>query len=358
MAPPLPGFERLRLPDVLTSREAANALRMGIKELRQLVDRGELPAARLGPRRVIRIAKEVPSFRCRARRNRPSLLRLPSPLHCGRCYASVVGTGACSAEMERTPIMERVRGRVEQGAEAAGDTCVQVRSPDGTSKHGLQGTPALNTEGSSRRQPREKHIIRLEDAMRHPKEPNRRRKHRGSRHSRRPFLEICAPQNKPSSLEAKESILRVHLTPAFGRKPLDRIGFADIQDYVASKTKEGLAKKTVNNHLTVMRRLLVVAQKRRADSSSARDRVAEGAEAGFRLPHLRRGSATHRGADDPEWRPMILVAIKAGLRQGELLTLRLGRCRSREGPDRRATVGHEACGDRAEEREGEGRRIG
>ena len=45
------------LPDVLTSREAATALRMGVKELRQLIERGELPAARLGPRRVIRIAK-------------------------------------------------------------------------------------------------------------------------------------------------------------------------------------------------------------------------------------------------------------------------------------------------------------
>jgi len=49
------GFESL--PDVLTSREAAHALRMGIKELRRLIERGELPAARLGPRRVIRIAK-------------------------------------------------------------------------------------------------------------------------------------------------------------------------------------------------------------------------------------------------------------------------------------------------------------
>jgi excisionase family DNA binding protein len=45
------------LPAVLTPREAATALRMGIKELRQLIERGELPAARLGPRRVIRIAK-------------------------------------------------------------------------------------------------------------------------------------------------------------------------------------------------------------------------------------------------------------------------------------------------------------
>lgn len=32
---------------------------MGIKELRQLIERGELPAARLGPRRVIRISKSA-----------------------------------------------------------------------------------------------------------------------------------------------------------------------------------------------------------------------------------------------------------------------------------------------------------
>ena len=45
------------LPDVLNSREAASVLRMGVKELRQLIERGELPAARLGPRGMIRIAK-------------------------------------------------------------------------------------------------------------------------------------------------------------------------------------------------------------------------------------------------------------------------------------------------------------
>jgi len=47
------------LPRVLTSAEAARALRIGVKELRQLIDAGHLPAARLGPRRVIRIAKSA-----------------------------------------------------------------------------------------------------------------------------------------------------------------------------------------------------------------------------------------------------------------------------------------------------------
>jgi excisionase family DNA binding protein len=47
------------LPSVLTTREAANALRIGVKELRKLVDTGQIPAARFGPRRVIRIAKSA-----------------------------------------------------------------------------------------------------------------------------------------------------------------------------------------------------------------------------------------------------------------------------------------------------------
>jgi excisionase family DNA binding protein len=55
--PTLTRFENL--PAVLTSREAAKALRIGVKELRQLIDSGDLAAARLGPRRVIRVAKSA-----------------------------------------------------------------------------------------------------------------------------------------------------------------------------------------------------------------------------------------------------------------------------------------------------------
>jgi excisionase family DNA binding protein len=55
--PELVGFEHL--PAVLTTREAASALRIGVNELRKLVDAGDIPAARFGPRRVIRIAKSA-----------------------------------------------------------------------------------------------------------------------------------------------------------------------------------------------------------------------------------------------------------------------------------------------------------
>ncbi len=78
---------------------------------------------------------------------------------------------------------------------------------------------------------------------------------------------LARVKNKPSAIGSKESILRVHLKPAFGGKKLDQIGYAEIQDYAAQKTlakekKPGLSKKTVNNHLTMLRRILVVAKKR------------------------------------------------------------------------------------------------
>ncbi len=47
------------LPSVLTSREAARVLRVGVREVRQLVDSGQLPGARFGPRKVIRISKSA-----------------------------------------------------------------------------------------------------------------------------------------------------------------------------------------------------------------------------------------------------------------------------------------------------------
>jgi excisionase family DNA binding protein len=45
------------LPPVLTSREAAQLLRLGVREVRALVASGQLAGARCGPRKVIRISK-------------------------------------------------------------------------------------------------------------------------------------------------------------------------------------------------------------------------------------------------------------------------------------------------------------
>ena len=53
----VPSSDFAELPAVLTSREAANVLRVGVREVRALVDSGQLHGTRVGPRKVVRISR-------------------------------------------------------------------------------------------------------------------------------------------------------------------------------------------------------------------------------------------------------------------------------------------------------------
>ena len=66
------------------------------------------------------------------------------------------------------------------------------------------------------------------------------------------FLEGYAKANrqKPSGISSKESILRVHLMPLVGGKPLNEISTEDIQKVKSALI--GWSPKTVNNVLTVL----------------------------------------------------------------------------------------------------------
>jgi integrase len=192
-----------------------------------------------------------------------------------------------------------------------------IRLPDGRSKR-IEGTPNKNTKEAAETAERE-HINRFEEAIRNPR--TQQKEVPTFETFAKTFLEISATKNKPSEVDTKESILRVHLTPAFGRKPLDRIGFGEIQDYVAIKTKKGLSKKTINNHLTVLRRLLVVAKKRGELKEVPEIEWLKAPEPDFDFLTFDE-AARLANAADPEWACMVKVAIKTGLRQGELLALR------------------------------------
>ena len=54
---PVESSDFAQLPSVLTSREAANVLRVGVREVGALVDSGQLPGTRVGPRKVVRISR-------------------------------------------------------------------------------------------------------------------------------------------------------------------------------------------------------------------------------------------------------------------------------------------------------------
>ena len=54
------------------------------------------------------------------------------------------------------------------------------------------------------------------------------------------------PHNRPSTLRAKESILKNHLLPEFGCLRLDYITTALIDRFAATRHTAGLAPKTIN----------------------------------------------------------------------------------------------------------------
>ncbi len=136
------------------------------------------------------------------------------------------------------------------------------------------------------------------------------------------FLDVYAvTNNKPSEVDSKRTILRCHLVPFFGSKRLDAIDVRLIEAYKAEKLKSGLAAKTINNHLTVLRKLLTVATEWTLIESVPHVKWLRTPEAEFDFLDFAEAELLLRNADD-DWRAMITVAAKTGLRLGELLALR------------------------------------
>ena len=126
--------------------------------------------------------------------------------------------------------------------------------------------------------------------------------------------------NKPSEQRNKEMHLRVHLVPAFGRKKLDEITALDIDRYTAKKLRTGLNPKTINLHLSTLRRALVLAYE--WDLIAALPRIRRMKETKPEFVFLDFEEAERLvAAADPEWRVMIITGLKTGMRLGELLGL-------------------------------------
>ena len=194
----------------------------------------------------------------------------------------------------------------------------RVTLPDGR-RIRISGTPNINTKKAAEDAER----AHIERTLRgdSPVEPIRRKEAPMFERFAEQFLELSALKNKPSEVSAKESRLRVHLTPYFEGQRLNEIDYARVQDYVAAKIAAGLSKKTVNNHLTILRRMLVVAKKRGLISSVPEIEWLRVAKPAFDFLDFEEADRLV-GAGDGEWATMILVALRTGLRQGELLALR------------------------------------
>jgi hypothetical protein len=131
------------------------------------------------------------------------------------------------------------------------------------------------------------------------------------------FVAIYAKtNNKPSEVEAKRIALDNHLIPQLGARKLSEIGIREIERFKAHQLAAGYAAKTVNNHLSILRRLLVVAVEWGKLEHVPIVKWLKTPEPAFDFLAFEEAERLLSSAEGA-WRVMILTGLHAGLRQGE-----------------------------------------
>jgi integrase len=126
-------------------------------------------------------------------------------------------------------------------------------------------------------------------------------------------------RNKPSEQANKRRILAKHLTPRFGELRLDQIGRAEIDGLIADLRAGGRSKKTVNNVLAVLSKLLGYAVDLGALEAKPKMGMFKIKGQPFRFLDFEEYAALLEAAEpEPFWRVAILLAGDAGLRRGEI----------------------------------------
>lgn len=128
---------------------------------------------------------------------------------------------------------------------------------------------------------------------------------------------------KPSTKDDYTGVVRKHLKPYFKDTPLASIDAKMVQDYVSEKMQKGLAPRTVNKTVTVLKLMFKHAViwgylKDNPAQYVERPREAKQEREYLKPIEIRRLLE----ASPPEYLPLYAIAALAGLRQGEVLALR------------------------------------
>jgi integrase len=139
----------------------------------------------------------------------------------------------------------------------------------------------------------------------------------------RDYAEI---NNAPSTIASKKVILEKFLKPVFGKMNLDQIGTDDIDKFVGQHKRTGARANTIRNYLRVLRRILSLAVEYEVLARVPKVRRVQDDEddrGDFKFLTFEQAERLLAGArPEPEWWTMILLALKTGMRQGEILALR------------------------------------
>jgi integrase len=134
---------------------------------------------------------------------------------------------------------------------------------------------------------------------------------------------------KPTTIEATESALRVHLVPHFGDRPLDRIDVQAVERFIAAERRDGKAAKSIRNYLGVLHSIFELSIEKGWARENPVKRAAKPEGTGnteIRFLTIEEVEAVLVAVPDDVLGSiegtMYLTAAMTGLRQGELLGLR------------------------------------
>ncbi len=147
---------------------------------------------------------------------------------------------------------------------------------------------------------------------------------------------------KPKTRESYDSILRNHLLPEFGSRPIASIDHAEVLAYLSGLTNKGKGAGTVRNIRDVMRLVFKLAVRNGVVKTNPADGIKAPRKAKSEMifltedqvwtladvikdpPPLQRG-ASHREGGYPDYALLVLFAAYTGLRAGEIGALRVSR---------------------------------
>jgi integrase len=134
---------------------------------------------------------------------------------------------------------------------------------------------------------------------------------------------VVSRKNKPSEVESKKSIMKIHLKPEFGEMGLDEIDVSAIARFRAKLIQAKKSDKTINNILAVLSKALKYAEAARVIDHAPTVgllKVERPEIVAWSVEEYARLLAAAKTLD-PIWYAAVCLAGEAGLRVGEIRAL-------------------------------------
>ena len=129
--------------------------------------------------------------------------------------------------------------------------------------------------------------------------------------------------NRPSEQRKKHGIIQKHLVPQLGTLRLQDIGEREIEELKRDKLEEGLAPKTIKNIQSVIRKSLDTAVQWGNLTHVPNFTWIKVPKTEVQVISQEAEDKLLSDESNPLWNTMIVVALKTGMRLGEILALRL-----------------------------------